>query len=294
MTFGTTHTTVQLADGREEAFRAEFAAGSRLAGEPGGQRICRYDTHRFPFAEHMRRLLVDKGLVTAEAVAGLSRLEDLHRIMRPADMALDESELNAASRAFYDTDVAFVETYEAFLRDVVGPDVVGNAFLFQATPTIRFHFPNEQGFDWNPRFHTDIMLGHPPQEINLWLPVCGAAGTASMCIIDMQDGIQLIESLDLDFARLAHDAQNDATLAARLAAVARPVELAYGEFLAFDPRCLHATQFNTTGWTRISLDFRVVPLGDYNRMRVTYRGTGRRRMLFRQGHYYDARDSRAL
>jgi ectoine hydroxylase-related dioxygenase (phytanoyl-CoA dioxygenase family) len=138
------------------------------------------------------------------------------------------------------------------------------------------------------------MLGHPPQEINLWLPVCGASGSASMCIAGMEDGIAVAESLDLDFARLADGAQNDPALAARCAGMSRPVELAYGEFLAFDPRCLHATQNNETGWTRISLDFRVVPLDDYRAIRVTYRGTGRRQMLFRQGHYYDARDSRAL
>jgi ectoine hydroxylase-related dioxygenase (phytanoyl-CoA dioxygenase family) len=110
----------------------------------------------------------------------------------------------------------------------------------------------------------------------------------------MQDGIALIESLGLDFARLAEGAQHDPALAARCAAIARPVELAYGEFLAFDPRCVHATQFNRTAWTRISLDFRVVPLEDYRAMRLVYRGTGRRQMLFKQGHYYDARDSRAL
>jgi hypothetical protein len=289
-----THTTMRIDAAERDAFRAEFSVGSRLARAPRGQRVCVYDTARFPFAQHIRRLLVAKGIVPADAMAKLARLEDLHTLLPRERMALDDGELNDVSRQFYDTDAEFVATYEALLRDVVGPDVVGGDFLFQSTPTIRFHFPHEDGFDWKPRFHTDIMLGHPPQEINLWLPVCGASGSASMCIAAMEDGIAVAESLDLDFARLADGAQNDPALAARCAGMSRPVELAYGEFLAFDPRCLHATQNNETGWTRISLDFRVVPLDDYHAIRVTYRGTGRRQMLFRQGHYYDARDSRAL
>jgi hypothetical protein len=294
MAFGTTHATIQLDAEEARIFRAEFAAGSRLARAPHGQRLVAYDTSLYPFADHIRRLLVAKGLVSAPAIAALARLEDLHTILPESMTALDDGELNEVSRAFYDTDAAFVTTYEALLKNVVGPEIAGGDFVFQSTPTIRFHFPNERGFDWNPRFHTDIMLGHPPQEINLWLPVCGAKGSASMSIAEMEQGVALLESLDLDFARLADGAQHDPDIARRCAEISRPAELAYGEILAFDPRCVHATQFNRTGWTRISFDFRVVPMDDYRAMRMTYRGTGRRRMLFRQGHYYDARSSTAL
>lgn len=292
--FGTTHSTIQFEGEEAKIFRAEFAAGSRLARALHGKRIIRYNTAAYPFAGHIRRLLVAKGLVAVNTLEQLDRLEDLHTILPKSLMALDDGELNEISRAFYDNDARFTAIYESLLKNAIGPKIAGGAFVFQSTPTIRFHFPNEQGFDWNPRFHTDIMLGHPPQEINLWLAVCGAKGSASMSIANMEDSVALLESLDLDFARLAEGVQHDPEIARRCADIAQSVELEYGEILAFDSRCLHTTQFNRTNWTRISLDFRIVPIDDYHAMQMTYRGLGRRRMLFRQGDYYDARSSDML
>ena len=289
-----THQTIERSSSANHLFREEFARGSQLSRAPQGRNALSYDTARYPFAKHVARLLVDKELTDETTLANLGSLGRLHEVLDREFTSLDDGELNAASRMFYDTDAAFVETYEAFLKNVVRDKVVGDDFLFQTTPTIRFHFPNEEGFDWNPRMHTDIMLGHPPQEINIWLPVCGASGTASMCIADMVPSIEMIEEFDYDFAQFATAVQESDTVAARCASMSKPVELEYGEFLVFDPRCLHATQFNQSDVTRISFDFRVLPLEDYERIQFPYRGTGRRRLEFKRGSYYDERDSRSL
>ena len=42
-------------------------------------------------------------------------------------------------------------------------------FYFQKTPTIRVHCPNSDKDNHYPMFHNDIILGHPPQEINVWM-----------------------------------------------------------------------------------------------------------------------------
>lgn len=289
--FGATHPTIKFNKKEMGIFREEFAKGSRLARLPNGQRRIRYNTKVYPLAEHIRRLLVTKGLVAANKLERLKRLEDLHTILPESLMTLDQWQLNGISRAFYDTDSLFIATYESMLKNIIGPEIVGEAFVFQSTPTIRFHFPNERGFNWNPTFHTDIMLGHPPQEINLWLAICGARGSASMSIANMKDGITLLELFDFDFPRLAEEIQHNPDIMRRCAKITKPVELEYGKVLAFDSRCLHATQLNHTNWTRISLDFRIVPMDDYQAMEMIYRGVGRRQMLFRQGHYYDKRSS---
>ena len=239
-------------------------------------------------------MLVSKGLISEARLSELPSLEKLHEILPAVLTTLDDAELNDVSRQFYETDAVFVSTYETFLRDFVGPQIVRGDFVFQSTPTIRFHFPHQTGFNWRPRFHTDIMLGHPPQELNLWLPVCGASGHASMLIADMKGSIAELEKLDLDFSRLAGEVQTNEVLAAHCHAISHSVELAYGEVLTFDPRCLHATQYNDTDHTRISFDFRVLPLDDYEAMGLEYRGTGRRQMLFKRGHYFDQRTSREL
>ncbi|MHB1218728.1 MAG: 2OG-Fe(II) oxygenase family protein [Alphaproteobacteria bacterium] len=275
-------------------FRDEYEHGSRLARETHGQKTFRYDTARYPFAAEMTRLLVEKGLLSGAAVSSPPPLERLHEVLSPDVMALDAGELNDVSRRFYDTDEGFTRVYESFLAEVVGPMVVDGEFVFQTTPTIRFHFPHQAGFKWRPRYHTDVMLGHPPQEINLWLPVAGALGSASMRIAPMEKSVALCKRLELDFERLARGVQEDVALAGQCETMSEPVDLSYGQFLAFDSRCLHATQYNDTNWTRISLDFRAVPLEEYEAIRLPYRGTGRRQMLFRRGEYYDSRTSRDL
>lgn len=285
-----THPTVQRNSKDERIFRQEFATGSYLAKLASGQKIINYNPAIYPFAKHIRRLLIKKGLVEPRSLEGLDQLENLHRILPESMMALDDGELNEISRSFYENDAEFVETYELMLKNVIGTQIT-KKFVFQSTPTIRFHFPREGGFNWNPRFHSDIMLGHPPQEINLWLAICGARDSASMSIASMKESVNLLESFDLNFSQIAEKVQNDPEVAKHCVNISRPAELEYGQILAFDSRCLHATQFNNTDWTRISLDFRIIPWSDYKNMRLSYQGAGRRKMPFLQGHYYDSRAS---
>jgi len=65
---------------------------------------------------------------------------------------------------------------------------------------------------------------------------------------------------------------------------------------SFDWRVCYRTDLMLalTDHTRISIDLRVLPENERERMRIVYRGTGRRRMLFAPGHYYDERVSSGI
>jgi hypothetical protein len=291
----TTHSAIEFGESEKATFLAEFRQGGHGRHWPDGIRYFDYDTATYPFAEHIRRMLVDKGLLDATQAAALDKLENLHRVLRPELMNLDASEINEVTRSFYEQDKEFLDTYERFYRDVIrGRVTEGQDFLFQTTPTIRFHFPNQKGFNWSPRFHTDVMLGHPPQEVNLWLPVTRTFDTNTMRLAGLADSLGIFEGVGLDFKEFARLVQEEHSMQKKCQEVSKPVCLDYGQFVAFDSRCLHATQENKTHSTRISLDFRVLPLKDYHSLSVVYRGTGRRQMLFQQGHYYDARTSESL
>lgn len=291
----TTHNAIEFGAAERERFFAEFRRGGHGRAWPDGIKYFDYDVARYPFARHIRRMLVAKGLLSDSQDAVLDKLENLHHVLAPDVMNLDASEINEVSRRFYEQDHEFLETYERFYRDEIRGRVTdGRDFLFQSTPTIRFHFPNQTGFNWSPRFHTDVMLGHPPQEVNLWLPVTQTSGTNTMRLAGLADSMRILESIGLDFKEFARLVQEDRAMQADCHAVSQPVCLANGQYVAFDSRCLHATQENKTDSTRISLDFRVLPLEDYRGLTVSYRGTGRRQMLFQQGHYYDARTSEQL
>jgi hypothetical protein len=283
----THHTSRWDTPDQEAVFRAEFAAGSRIPRLHGASiKTFRFDTARYPLADLLVEVLVRKGFLAAADRARLEDLTQLHRFL-PADlMVLDDGELNEASRAFYETSPSFVEAYQRLIRDIITVEVVRGDCVFQRTPTIRFHFPHQAGFLWKPRFHTDVMLGHPPQEMNIWLPLCRTRGTSSMRIAPLEPSLRLLGRVGFDFESFAHAVQVDDQVQRECHEASASVELSYGEFIAFDPRCLHATQDNDTDQTRVSLDFRVMPVEDYAELRLPYRGTGRLHMPFTRGAYY--------
>lgn len=257
-----------------------------------GHHVARFEWSKFDFAGEIKKLLVQKGIVSDATIANVP-LEKLHEQLPAAKKALDETELNAVSKSFYETGELLLTIYRRFVRDVIGP-LFGEDLYFQATPTLRFQFPHQPGFHWRPRIHTDIMLGHPPAEVNIWLPLTRAFGTNTMLIASLEDSRRILEDLSYDFEKFALRVQKDEAFWQSCADRMHPVELEYGELLLFDPRCLHATQDNRTDSTRISMDVRIILRRDMENLPLEYRGTGRMRMLFAPGHYYYEKSVRQL
>ena len=251
-----------------------------------GTKILSYDTAVYDWDSAIRGLLIEKNVASKDAILGLDSLSNLHTVLSDEWTTLDDSELNKVSKSFYDNDPAFDQLYCRFIKNVIA-DHCGEPVWWQSTPTIRFHFPHQKGFNWRVRYHTDIMLGHPPQEVNVWLPLTKCYGTNSMCLAEFDPSYQILEKVGFDFEDFATKVQYDDKFAEHCRDVSKPVTLNYGEYVMFDPRCIHATQNNDTTSTRISVDLRVLPMSELERMRIEYRGTGRRRMLFAPGHYYN-------
>ena len=279
--------------GDRKAFLADLGRENLLVRKLGKDHYYgSFPQEQFDFAGELRRLLVGKAIVTSDSLRDVP-LEHLHVLLTDEQKALDQSELNAVSKAFYDTSDEFERIYVRFVREVLAP-LLGEDLYFQATPTIRFQFPHQRGFDWKPRLHTDIMLGHPPQEINVWLPLKSYEGTNSMLLATAAHSRSVLSALDYDLRQFAWRVQADDEFWASVTASMHPVELRYGQFLLFDPICIHATQNNVSETTRISLDVRVLGRRDFQSMGLEYRGTGRRKMLFAPGHYYSEKSTREL
>lgn len=251
-----------------------------------GTSVLSYDTAAYDWDGAIRSLLIEKKIASKEAVLGLDSLSNLHTILTDEWTTLDDSELNKVSKSFYDNDPEFDSLYRRFIKNVIA-EHCGEPVWWQSTPTIRFHFPHQKGFNWRVRYHTDIMLGHPPQEVNVWLPLTNVYGTNSMCLADFEQSYKVLENVGFDFEDFATKVQYDDKFCNLCRDISRPLELKYGQYIMFDPRCIHATQNNDTANTRISVDLRVLPMSELERMRIDYRGTGRRRMLFAPGHYYN-------
>lgn len=125
--------------------------------------------------------------------------------------------------------------YEDLIRDIIGPMMLAEyeteeaTILYQFPPTLRV-FPSLSPAKALGRLHTDYEYGHQDGEINFWLPIVNVGGDNASLWSERSPGAK-------DFF---------------------PFRLSYGEIQSFHGVSLmHGTYPNSSGKTRISLDFRV-------------------------------------
>jgi hypothetical protein len=215
--------------------------------------IFTYDVDKHPFRRHIANIF------------RCDELEEIHirrsELMPDLPLVFETESKTPYHESFYgavNTEPSpFRGLYRSFIADVVTP-IVGEPFIFQYQPSFRVHLPEDKAVH---KWHSDGDQdhNHPTGEINFILPVTECHGTAAVWAESEPDRG--------DFA---------------------PMELDYGQFVRFDGnRCRHGNRENTTGQTRISLDFRVLPVRFYQEEPV---GTARSSITsgkkFRLGSYY--------
>ena len=126
----------------------------------------------------------------------------------------------------------FLKTYNHFVSEIA-QNVFKEDLIFQNKPTLRVHFPLNRAVGG---FHRDREYNHPLEEINIWVPLTVAQNTASIWIEN------------------THDSKDH-----------QPINLIYGEYVIFDSGLEHGNKINKEDLTRISFDFRVIPISLYNK-----------------------------
>ena len=212
-------------------------------------RIERYDATAYPF----RKLI--------QVALNWEDLEHIHRGHRIGPVIVENNSDTDLHRRFYDkihVDWADFETcYNAFIAEKMIPLFRSNEFVVQTHPTFRVHFPENRAV---PEFHCDSQPGydHPDGEINVQIAITRCSETnATWC--------ESVPGLG-DYS---------------------PIELEENEFAIFDGnKCRHGNYLNKTGQTRISLDFRLLPLSRYDERHS--RRSATKKLKFIIGEYYKA------
>ena len=127
----------------------------------------------------------------------------------------------------------------AFLSDIIYPEFE-EALLYQRVPTFRVNLPNNVAVG---EFHRDRDYSHQREERNQFLPLTRAYETNTVWV-ESEDGNEGYS----------------------------PINLEYGQVALWDGMNLrHGNKTNETGETRVSFDFRVIPVSVFrpsNRMSV--------------------------
>ena len=159
--------------------------------------------------------------------------------------------------------------YKEFINDVISMylDVNhvdgGDIFLYQSFPSFRIHYVGNRAIT---TWHEDGDKNHlhPRGEINFWLPLTKVYGENTMWV-ESKPGLK-------DY---------------------HPIETEPGYMLVFDGnQCSHGNKINTTTKTRISFDFRILPIKYYD---PTYpHKTATKGWRYTIGEYYTLYDRHGI
>lgn len=200
--------------------------------------IAKYDVDKYPFRLIVRRMF-----------DGFP-LEELHKRQLTQGWQLNDQDTSHHKHVYKHLDKEFYDCYYAFIKSI-SPNLTADDWCAQATPTFRFQAP---GTTATREFHRDRDYGHPPQTVNVVIPITIMKGTAAPHVE-----------------------------AAPYVKVFERMEMQPGEMCVFDAaNALHGTHVNQEGYTRVSFDFRLLPL----RFMPTDVTTINQRVPIAVGHYY--------
>ncbi len=150
----------------------------------------------------------------------------------------------------------FRQTYKDFIEHEISP-LFKESFAYQALPSFRIQVPNNKAVSlWH--YDSDPQHRHPDGEINFIIAVTKAFGTNAVWA-ESSPGAQ-------DF---------------------KPMEMDYGQFIQFNGnKCAHGNKVNKTGSSRISFDFRVLPISKYDPELFESNSSGDTSRKFIIGDYY--------
>ena len=191
-----------------------------------------YDFSKYNFVKEIEKLY------------GVNDLSEIHNQWSDAvqygvlnDVKTDQ--MTVYHEKFY-TEVSntnFYDIYLSFIKDFIKP-IIEEDFLYQKVPTFRVHQPFNLAVA---EFHSDADYSHSEYERNFYLPMTKAWGNNTIWVESKKD--------KKDFKPMVADVGD--------------VWLWNGSNL------LHGNKLNDTNKSRVSVDFRILPLTKYEESSMT-------------------------
>jgi hypothetical protein len=198
---------------------------------------------------------------TVGGIFGVKNLANLHLercdLVPDYKLEFDNESKTDAHKIFYQNLDLIKSDFNQFVENEVSLHFDEN-FVYQKLPTFRIQWPDDQAIHyWHYDADEDHM--HPDWEINFQLAITDMFDTNSTWV-ESVPGLK-------DF---------------------HPMEMKYGEYVVFDGnRCLHGNKTNTTGKTRVSFDFRVIPFSRYTPEKYKEVLSATKKNRFLVGDYYE-------
>ena len=185
-----------------------------------------YDINRYNFVDEIKKLYDITDLDLIHEQWDESKVYDVLD-----NVATDQ--LTVYHKKFYNEskDTNFYSIYKTFINEFIQP-LFKEKILYQRIPTFRVHQPNNLAVA---EYHRDSDYSHSIHEVNFFLPLTKAFGNNTIWTETERD--------KKDF---------------------QPINAEVGDIWLWNGSVLlHGNKLNDTGKSRISVDFRVLPISKY-------------------------------
>lgn len=207
--------------------------------------------------KYNKKLFTFKSLI--KEALNVRHLDQLHKIQTCNNiLTRDKDQSTLWHRLYYTNNKDFLLLYKLFIQNVIKPLYHGEQIVYQKIPTFRVHLPGNIAVgDWHKdKFYRDQKWSNYVKEQNYYLPFTNTNKYNTFWVESEED-------------------KGDY----------EPALVNYGEILEWDgANLMHGNKENKSDFTRVSVDFRVIPVSRYI---PSTKGSINMETKFAIGGYYD-------
>jgi hypothetical protein len=262
-----------------EELKSDFFSATLFAKLFGAEEKIFASPHALKMAK-----LVDSQIKYVTGLPIDESISNVHKFLSDEQKSYDLTfGINQISQKLYDTPKQVFDSYKTFLREDLFP-LLGMDFYYQSQMTTRLQTPHPTADVFYPMFHSDIQLGHPPHEFNIWIPLSEPSPTEGhgFALSTLQESINIFERFNFDIEKIKTKSKS---ISHELLNSAKLQNCPVGSILLFDSRKFHST-IPLQQHSRASIDIRVIIRSEYERAKRSYTGTGRKKIKFSPGFAY--------
>ena len=189
---------------------------------------------------------------------------------------------------FYKKDSEFERCYKKIIQEIY--ELVGFDFYFQKTPNFRIHFFNDGNKNFFSHWHSDILLGHPPNTMNFLFPI--TESNFGFGLLNETISRFVWSMSDYKFEKMQDYKHNILTtnkVVEKICNLFGKKIKKLDKVLMFSPLNFHSTLHPKKESFRISMDIRILPT-KYYKKDILYNNdvnpTLRKKVIFRPGDFY--------
>lgn len=188
--------------------------------------------------------------VIQEVAPEVRELETLHEVLSPERIVrVSQHVQNACSRR------DFMERFDEFALGVVPQRIDNKRFLIQRQGTLRVVIPNQAKVGRRLAFHQGIFVGNGRGCRTIWTPFTEARGTNTMWMMNLDISREITKRVLAE--KWSLEQFEDECLKH-----AWPVTLKPGQSHLFFQEHIHGNVNNEEGYTRVSMDMRILVEGE--------------------------------